>query len=268
MVGRIDERLQSLRSAIEELRAELHTAIARDDGRLDGAETYRVSDNLDRLVAQYLRIKEKIEGHDASDSREQCRQQVAAAMDCGEYEACHYVKLKPKSSLSEEALQMASVIGTFDSRDQAERAVEELKRKGFGDDKVSIVAKEDRMKGGDRGEGGLTMRGGGNDITGGTLTGGAIGGATGLLAGLGALAIPGIGPIVAAGPIAAGLTGAVTGGIVGGLVDLGIPEERGRYYENKVKEGKILAVVKADDNTVDDAKNVLARFGASDIEIH
>ncbi|MCR4402161.1 MAG: general stress protein [Firmicutes bacterium] len=163
---------------------------------------------------------------------------------------------------------MASVMGTFDSRDQAEKAVEELRRKGFGEDKVSIVAKEDRMKGGGRGEGGLTMRGGGNDLTGGTLTGGAIGGAAGILAGLGALAIPGIGPIVAAGPIAAGLTGAVTGGIVGGLVDLGIPEERGRYYENKVKEGKILAVVKADDDTVNDAKKVLERYGASDIEIH
>lgn len=162
---------------------------------------------------------------------------------------------------------MASVIGTFDSRDQAERAVDELKKKGFSEDKVSVVAKEERMRGGERGEGGLTMARG-NDLTGGTLTGGAIGGATGLLAGLGALAIPGIGPIVAAGPIAAGLTGAVTGGIVGGLVDLGIPEERSRFYEGKVREGKILAVVKADDNTVNDARDVLSRFGANDIEVH
>ncbi|HHY33506.1 MAG TPA: Spo0E family sporulation regulatory protein-aspartic acid phosphatase [Firmicutes bacterium] len=268
MVGKIGERLQWLRDAIEELRAELHTAIARDDGRLDGAETYRISENLDRLVAQYLRIKEKIDGRDVQELGGRCTEEVAAATECGEYLACHHDKLTPKSSVSEEAVQVASVIGTFDSRDKAERAVQELKQKGFGDDKVSIVAKEDRMKGGDRGEGGLTMRGGGDDLTGGTLTGGAIGGAAGILAGLGALAIPGIGPIVAAGPIAAGLTGAVTGGIVGGLVDLGIPEERGRYYESKVKEGKILAVVKADDNTVDDAKNVLAKFGASDIEIH
>ncbi|MGE5586480.1 MAG: general stress protein [Bacillota bacterium] len=263
MVGGIDERLQSLRGAIEELRTELHAAIARDDGRLDGDQTYRISESLDRLVAQYLRIRERIEDMPAPGERE-----VAAAAESSEYEPRHYAKLEPKSNLKEEALQVANVIGTFDSRDQAERAIEELKRKGFSDDKVSIVAKEDRAKGGDRGEGGLTMRRGENDLTGGTVTGGAIGGATGLLAGLGALAIPGVGPIVAAGPIAAGLTGAVTGGIVGGLVDLGIPEERGRYYENKVKEGKILAVVKADDNTVDDAKSVLSRFGASDIEIH
>lgn len=168
---------------------------------------------------------------------------------------------------------MASVIGTFDSRNQAERAVDELKKKGFSEDKVSVVAKEERVRGGERGgggergEGGLTMARG-NDLTGGTLTGGAIGGATGLLAGLGALAIPGIGPIIAAGPIAAGLTGAVTGGIVGGLVDLGIPEERSRFYEGKIREGKILAVVKADDNTVDNARDVLSRFGAKDIEVH
>jgi outer membrane lipoprotein SlyB len=243
-------------------------AIARDDGRLDGTATHRISEILDRLVAQYLRVREKMDGHGVSDSCDQRSQLAAGATGQGEYKACHYVKLMPKSSLSEGVLQMASVMGTFDSRDQAEKAVEELRRKGFGEDKVSIVAKEDRMKGGGRGEGGLTMRGGGNDLTGGTLTGGAIGGAAGILAGLGALAIPGIGPIVAAGPIAAGLTGAVTGGIVGGLVDLGIPEERGRYYENKVKEGKILAVVKADDDTVNDAKKVLERYGASDIEIH
>ncbi|MEW5865525.1 MAG: general stress protein [Bacillota bacterium] len=162
---------------------------------------------------------------------------------------------------------MASVIGTFDSRDQAERAVDELKKKGFSEDKVSVVAREERVRGGERGEGGLTMARG-DDLTGGTLTGGAIGAATGLLAGLGALAIPGIGPIVAAGPIAAGLTGAVTGGIVGGLVDLGIPEERSRYYEGKVKEGKILVAVKADDNSVSKAKDVLAKYAARDIEVH
>ncbi len=165
---------------------------------------------------------------------------------------------------------MASVIGTFDSRDQAERAVEELKKKGFSGDKVSIVAKEESVRAGareERGAGGMTMARG-DDLTGGTMTGGAIGAGAGLLAGLGAIAIPGIGPIVAAGPIAAALTGAVTGGIVGGLVDLGIPEERSRYYEGKVKQGNVLTVVKADDNTVGSAKEVLSKFGAKDIEIH
>jgi outer membrane lipoprotein SlyB len=162
---------------------------------------------------------------------------------------------------------MASIIGTFSRRDEAEKAARELKTKGFGDDKVSIVAKEEHGRSGDRGEGGLKM-GRDMDVSGGTATGGAIGGTAGILAGLGALAIPGIGPIVAIGPLAAGLTGAVAGGLVGGLVDLGIPEDRSKFYEGKVKEGKILAVVKADDSKVNDVREVYSKFGASDIEIH
>ena len=162
---------------------------------------------------------------------------------------------------------MANIIGTFGMRDEAERAVHELKKKGFGDDKVSIVAKENRGRGGDRGEGRLKM-GRGTDMSGGTVSGGAIGGTAGVLAGLGALAIPGIGPIVAIGPIAAGLTGAVAGGLVGSLVDLGIPEDRSKFYEGKVKEGKVLAIVKANDDQVDDVRDVYGKFGASDIEIH
>ncbi len=162
---------------------------------------------------------------------------------------------------------MASVIGTFDSRDQAERAVAGLRKQGFTEDKVSIVTKEQRARAGERGERGPTMARG-NDLTGGTLTGGAIGGAAGILAGLGAIAIPGIGPVVAAGPIAAALTGAVTGGIVGGLVDLGIPEERGRYYEQKVREGKALVAVKAEEDSVAKAEDVLTRFAARDVEVH
>ncbi|NLS45099.1 MAG: hypothetical protein GX969_05105 [Firmicutes bacterium] len=149
---------------------------------------------------------------------------------------------------------MSSVIGTFSRRDEAEKAIHELKNKGFDDNKVSIVAREDKE--------------GGADISGGTVTGGAIGGTAGVLAGLGALAIPGIGPIIAIGPIAAGLTGAVAGGLVGSLVDLGIPEDRSRFYENKVKEGKVLAVVEADDNQINDIREVYSKSGASDIEVH
>ena len=151
---------------------------------------------------------------------------------------------------------MASVIGVFNSADQAQKAIRALRAKGFGDDEISIVSKDD---GGARG---------GGSIMEGTVTGGAIGGGAGLLAGLGALAIPGIGPIVAAGPLAAALSGAVTGGLVGGLVDLGIPDDRGGYYEERVKQGGILGVVKTDDAKANDAANIFRSEGASDVEVH
>jgi len=102
----------------------------------------------------------------------------------------------------------------------------------------------------------------------GVTTGGVLGGVAGLLAGLGALTIPGLGPIVAAGPLAATLTGAVGGGLVGGLVDMGIPEERSQYFESKVREGRILAVVDADSGKVDQAARTMRDFGASDVETH
>jgi outer membrane lipoprotein SlyB len=82
------------------------------------------------------------------------------------------------------------------------------------------------------------------------------------------LAIPGIGPIVAAGPIAGALTGAVTGGVAGGLVDWGLPEQRGRHYENRLREGNILALVKADGRRVDRAARILRDNGAQEVESH
>lgn len=162
-----------------------------------------------------------------------------------------------------------TVLGVFDSPDQAERAASELQKEGFDRKEISIVAKEDSARGrsDDRGgdRGGTTMK---SSISGGVTTGGAIGGAAGLLAGVGALAIPGIGPLVAAGPIAAVLSGAVTGGVAGGLIDWGIPEESGRKYEQRVKEGKIVAAVRTDDDKVEDAADVMRSTGAYDVETH
>jgi uncharacterized membrane protein len=77
-----------------------------------------------------------------------------------------------------------------------------------------------------------------------------------------------LGPIIAAGPIAGLLSGAATGGIAGGLVDWGIPEERGKYYEGKVKEGKIVAAVQAGDDKINSAADVLRANGAQDVETH
>lgn len=167
---------------------------------------------------------------------------------------------------------MSKIIGTFSSRDSAESCIRELRNSGFDNNRISLVAKGDGAQGqgqgrGDRGGGATTMGIGPSAATG-VTTGGVLGGVAGLLAGLGALTIPGLGPIVAAGPLAATLTGAVGGGLVGGLVDMGIPEERSQYFESKVREGRILAVVDADSGKVDQAARTMRDFGASDVETH
>jgi uncharacterized membrane protein len=90
----------------------------------------------------------------------------------------------------------------------------------------------------------------------GALTGGVIGGTIGLLASMGTLAIPGLGPLIAAGPIVAALggtaAGATAGGIVGALVGLGIPESEARFYEERLKEGGYLVAVQVENNEIAD----------------
>ncbi len=158
---------------------------------------------------------------------------------------------------------MSKVVGTFSSRDSAQACIDELRSEGFSSSKVSVVARDDSGRGG--GGGGEGSRDTG---MGGAATGGLIGGAAGLLAGIGALAIPGLGPIVAAGPIAATLTGAVGGGLIGGLVDMGIPADRSQFYEGQVRSGKVLAVVDAPSDKVDRAAQIMRRHGASHVETH
>lgn len=170
---------------------------------------------------------------------------------------------------------MATVIGVFRSREQAEAAVRAMRDDGFRDNEISIVAKR---KGGEAAKrkddteqaaepGGMDM-GTGEDLSEGASWGGTLGGVAGLLAGVGALTIPGVGPIIAAGPLAAGLSGAVTGGITGGLLDLGLPEERGRHYEEEVKRGNILAVIETSAERIDKAAEILRSKGANDVESH
>lgn len=169
-----------------------------------------------------------------------------------------------------------TVIGVFKSRGQAEKAIDELHEQGVGRDEVSVVSKDDRKdrgssRGGDSGrrdDSDMDMNVAGQDVSEGVGWGSGIGAAAGLIAGAGALAIPGIGPILAAGPLAAALTGAVTGGIAGGLVDYGIPEERGKEYEKRVKEGDILAVVKCSEDKSGRVEDILRNNGAMDVESH
>jgi hypothetical protein len=97
-----------------------------------------------------------------------------------------------------------------------------------------------------------------------------VGGTLGWLAGIGALAIPGVGPLIAAGPIVAALTGVGVGGALGGitgaLVGMGIPEYEAKRYEGRVKEGGILLSVHSDNSDwTRKAKDILERTGAEDV---
>ncbi len=163
-----------------------------------------------------------------------------------------------------------TVIGVFASRDQAEKAVDKLRSAGY-DREISILAKDARLaknKGATDHDENSVMFGNGGPVTTGAVTGGVLGGLAGLALGAGALAIPGLGAVIAAGPIAGLLSGAATGGIAGGLVDWGIPKDRGEYYSDEVKEGNIVATVRTTDDKIDRAAAILKEQGARDVEIH
>jgi hypothetical protein len=155
------------------------------------------------------------------------------------------------------------------STDQAENIVDRLKEVGFPNDSISILFPE-RERARDLPDEKSTkvlrraLVGGG--------AGGIFGGALGWLAGIGAVAIPGAGPFVAAGPIATTLSGAAvgagTGGIAGALAEMGIPEYETRRYEGKIKKGNVLLSVHTEDNLeVDAAKEIFNREMAEDIAV-
>jgi len=102
------------------------------------------------------------------------------------------------------------------------------------------------------------------------LTGGVVGGAAGLAASLMALSIPGIGPIVAAGPLVAMLSGAgagaMAGGLIGALTDAGVPEENANYYAETVRRGGALVTVKVDESRADRAAEIMRVNGAIDLD--
>lgn len=143
------------------------------------------------------------------------------------------------------------IVGVFDSDQEAVSAIHKLKESGFAEEEISVIAKNrddvpsiSRETGTKVSEGAIT----------GAVTGGLLGGAGGFIAGLGAMALPGIGPFLAAGPIAAAVlggaaAGAGAGGLVGSLVGLGIPEEDAREYESDFLEGHILVMVDAEEDS-------------------
>lgn len=159
------------------------------------------------------------------------------------------------------------IVGVFHTEHEASRAIEDLKAHGFLTEDISVIARNKRDMEAINDETGTKAPEG---MASGAATGGILGGVTGLLAGIGALAIPGIGPIIAAGPIAATLTGvavgAGTGGLVGGLIGLGIPEDEAASYDNYVDEGRILVMVDADISREKDVYTVFRNHNSANAD--
>jgi hypothetical protein len=160
-----------------------------------------------------------------------------------------------------------AVFGLVDSEGQAATIVDSLKAAGFSNNDISVLfpdksgtrdfAHEQHTK---APEGAATGAG----------TGGVLGGVFGWLVGIGSLAIPGVGPFIAAGPIMAALAGAGVGAAVGGLsgalIGLGIPEYEAKQYEGKLKEGNILISVHSENgDEVKRAKEIFEHAGAHDV---
>jgi len=156
-----------------------------------------------------------------------------------------------------------AIIGIVENEMQAVQIIEDLHNAGFSADDISLLAPDTGShplgteKSSKAPEGATT----------GAVTGGVLGGIVGLLAGVGSLAIPGLGPFIAAGPIMAALSGATAGatagGVAGALIGLGIPEYEAKQYESRMAAGNLLISVHTDDsNQRTAAKEIFERSGA------
>lgn len=160
-----------------------------------------------------------------------------------------------------------AVFGIYRDQAMLENAVDTLRQEGFRSTDISVLFPENEGTKDFAHEKGTKAPEG---VATGATSGAVIGGGLGWLVGIGALAIPGLGPFIAAGPIVAALAGAGAGGVVGGLtgalVGMGIPEYEAKRYEGRVKDGGILLSVHSDDSDwAKKAKEILERTGAQDV---
>jgi len=162
---------------------------------------------------------------------------------------------------------MKTIVGMYDDISDARQVVQELTNLGIDRDRISLVAgdKEGRYSSD------LTHDDdAGDNIAGGAATGAVVGGLGGLLLGLGALAIPGIGPVIAAGPIVSALVGAgvgaAVGGLVGALTEAGVPEEQAGYYAEGVRRGSTLVTVEAPEHRADEVVRIMERYHPIDVD--
>jgi hypothetical protein len=160
-----------------------------------------------------------------------------------------------------------AVYGIYSSRASAEKAVDTLMVARFRTEDIAVLMQDNA---GTKDFAHEKHTKAPEGTTTGVVAGGAIGGTLGLLAGIGALAIPGLGPFIAAGPIMGALagvgSGGVVGGIIGALVGMGIPELEAKRYEGRVKEGGILVSVHCDNSEwVSKATDILKHTGGEDV---
>jgi hypothetical protein len=160
-----------------------------------------------------------------------------------------------------------AVFGIYSTTAAAEHAVDTLTKSGFPISDISLLVPETL---GSREMGTQKASKAPEGAAAGATSGAVLGGTLGLLAGIGVLAIPGVGPFIAAGPIMATLAGLGVGGAVGGLtgslIGAGIPEFEAKRYEGRLQKGGILLSVHCDTSVeIDQAKEVLERTGAEDI---
>jgi hypothetical protein len=169
-------------------------------------------------------------------------------------------------------------VGLFYSRDEAERALRELKDDGFDMNRVNVIAKDadqvTQSAGVDTAdhEGNNAAEGAGAGAT----SGAVLGGITGLLIGLGTLAIPGVGPIIVAGEAATTIAttlagagiGAAAGGIIGGLVGMGIPEDKAKVYSDRVGKGSYLLMVNGTSDDINRAETILHNSGIEEYDVY
>lgn len=169
-----------------------------------------------------------------------------------------------------------TIVGLFDTFAEAQDVVQDLIDNGFRREDISVISRDNDSER-EVGEESGAAEGAGTGAVGGTVLGGALG----LLVGAGLLTIPGIGPVLAAGPLAAGIgtaaatvgagalgagLGAATGGLIGGLVGAGVPKEHAEYYAEGVRRGGTLVTVAAEDAMAVMAHETLVRHGAINIE--
>lgn len=164
---------------------------------------------------------------------------------------------------------MKTIVGVYDDRENAREVIEDLVEAGYNRSDVSLLSPDPdgtyaRYSSGD------AAADPGETAAAGVFSGGVLGGLIGVVLGLGAFTIPGVGPIVAAGPLAAGITGALTGavagGLIGALVDWGIPEDEAHYYAESVRRGSTMVAVKASEENISEIVRIMNQHNPVNVE--